>query len=112
MYVAVPSSETCFRRTYCASSLHTRLHVFFFVCASAYSELSFTSDPPTRIPPALVHAPLQVSPDGKQVLQKVEVVGRHPEQVRRMAEVQLSREEDECWRVDAITLGPVLEKRS
>jgi len=53
-----------------------------------------------------------VSPDGNQVLQKVEVVGRYPEKVRRVAEVQLRREEDKCWRVDAIILGPVLEKQA
>lgn len=56
---------------------------------------------------------LQVSPDGNQVLQKVEVVGRYPDNMRRIAEVQLTREEDKCWRVDAIILGPpVLEKRA
>ena len=53
----------------------------------------------------------QVSPDGKQVLQKVEVVGRYPDDVRRMVDVQLTKEEDDCWRVDAMTLGPVAEQR-
>ncbi len=54
-----------------------------------------------------------MSPDGNQVLQKVEVVGRYPDNMRRIAEVQLTREEDKCWRVDAIILGPpVLEKRA
>lgn len=47
----------------------------------------------------------QVSPDGRQVLQKVEVVGRYPADVRRLVDVQLTKE-DECWRVDAITFEP------
>ncbi|CAN0301895.1 unnamed protein product, partial [Ectocarpus sp. 12 AP-2014] len=42
----------------------------------------------------------KVSADGKQVLQKVEVVGRYPDVVRRIVEVQLTKEEDDCWRVD------------
>lgn len=53
----------------------------------------------------------QVSPDGKQVLQKVEVVGGYPDNVRRIVDVQLTKEEDDCWRVDAMTLGPVTDKR-
>lgn len=53
----------------------------------------------------------QVSADGKQVLQKVEVVGRYPNVIRRIVEVQLTKEEDECWRVDAMTFGPIVEQR-
>ncbi|CAN0097356.1 unnamed protein product [Ectocarpus sp. 4 AP-2014] len=53
----------------------------------------------------------KVSADGKQVLQKVEVVGRYPDVVRRIVEVQLTKEEDDCWRVDAMTLGPNVEQR-
>lgn len=52
-----------------------------------------------------------MSPDGRQVLQKVEVVGRYPDDVRRIVDVQLTKEKDECWKVDAITIGPVEEKR-
>ncbi|CAM9916091.1 unnamed protein product, partial [Hapterophycus canaliculatus] len=53
----------------------------------------------------------KVSPDGKQVLQKVEVVGRYPDNVKRILDVQLRKEEDECWRVDALTLGPPVASR-
>ncbi|CAM9367632.1 unnamed protein product [Ectocarpus sp. 8 AP-2014] len=53
----------------------------------------------------------KVSADGKQVLQKVEVVGRYPDVVRRIVEVQLTKEEDDCWRVDAMTFGPNVEQR-
>lgn len=53
----------------------------------------------------------KVSPDGKQVLQKVEVVARYPDNSKRILDVQLSKEQDDCWRVDALTLGPPVANR-
>lgn len=38
-------------------------------------------------------------------------MGRYPDDVRRIVDVQLTKEEDGCWRVDAMTVGPVNEKR-
>ena len=48
----------------------------------------------------------QVSADGSQVLQKVEVVGVYPDDAKRLVEVQLSKEDDGCWRIDALYFVP------
>lgn len=50
----------------------------------------------------------KVSPDGKQVLQKVELVGNYPDTSKRVVDVQLTRDEEtECWLIDAISFVPL-----
>eukprot|EP00904_Undaria_pinnatifida_P010855 jgi/Undpi1/68/HiC_scaffold_1.g00068.m1 len=44
----------------------------------------------------------KVSADGAQVLQKVELVGVYPDDAKRIVEMQLSKEDDDCWRMDAL----------